>query len=81
MFKHFSFMVKTITIRDDVYRKLIAAKSGNESFSDPLERLVEGVVDPVGLLRSLRGWVELTSIEKKEVLNSIRRRRGFKRRF
>jgi predicted CopG family antitoxin len=42
MFKHFSFMVKTITIRDDVYRKLIAAKSGNESFSDLLERLVEG---------------------------------------
>jgi Uncharacterized conserved protein len=58
-------MVKTITIRDDVYRKLIAAKSGNESFSDLLERLVEGVVDPVGLLRSLRGWVELTSIEKR----------------
>ena len=58
-------MVKTITIRDDVYRKLIAAKSGNESFSGLLERLVEGVVDPVGLLRSLRGWVELTSIEKR----------------
>lgn len=80
MFKHISFMVKTITIRDDVYRKLIAAKSGDESFSDFLERLVGEVVNPVDLLRSLRESVELTSAEKKEILDGIRHRR-FERRF
>ena len=33
-------MVKTITIRDEVYRKLLAIK-GEESFSDLIERLIE----------------------------------------
>lgn len=36
-------MVKTITIRDDVYRKLLAIKRSNESFSDLFERLVKSV--------------------------------------
>lgn len=73
-------MVKTITIRDDVYRKLVAVKSEKESFSDLLERLVEEVMDPVDLLRSLRESVELTSAEKRKILRSVRRRR-LERRF
>ncbi|MDI6643101.1 MAG: antitoxin VapB family protein [Candidatus Hodarchaeaceae archaeon] len=35
-------MVKTITIRGDVYEKLTAVKGEDESFSELLERLVEG---------------------------------------
>lgn len=73
-------MIKTITIRDTAYRKLVAVKSEKESFSDLLERLVEEVMDPVDLLRSLRESVELTSAEKRKILRSVRRRR-LERRF
>ena len=34
-------MVKTITIKDDVYKKLVAQKRKEESFSDLFERLVK----------------------------------------
>lgn len=34
-------MVKTITIKDNVYKKLIAHKWKDESFSDLFERLIE----------------------------------------
>ncbi|MDN5366701.1 MAG: putative antitoxin [Candidatus Diapherotrites archaeon] len=35
--------VKTITIKDDVYKKLLAIKRKDESFSDVLERLTRKV--------------------------------------
>lgn len=57
-------MAKTITIRDEVYRKLLKVKREGESFSDLFERLIEGA-RPLETLRKLRGCVEFRD---KEVL-------------
>ena len=50
-------VVKTITIRDEVYKKLLSVKRENESFSELLDKLVEGA-DSLETLKSLRGCVE-----------------------
>lgn len=56
-------MVKTITIRDEVYKKLIASKSKDESFSELFERLLAGS-NSTGLLTKLRGCVQFSDKEK-----------------
>ena len=56
-------MVKTITIRDEVYRKLLSVKRENESFSELLDKLVEGA-DSLEILKRLRGTVEFKDKEK-----------------
>lgn len=56
-------MTKTITIRDEVYRKLLKVKREDESFSELFERLAEGA-DPVETLKRLRGCVEFRDKEK-----------------
>ena len=61
-------MVKTITVRDEVYRKLLAVKREGESFSELFERLVMGM-ESVETLRRLRGCIELD--DKDEVLSRI----------
>jgi predicted CopG family antitoxin len=72
MFKHvFSrgpILVKTITIRDEVYRKLLAVKKDDESFSELFDRLAEGK-DPIETLKNLRASVEFRN--KKEMLSEI----------
>ena len=35
---------KTITIKDDVYKKLLAQKGKGESFNDLFERLIDGKI-------------------------------------
>ncbi|MEM1582453.1 MAG: antitoxin VapB family protein [Candidatus Bathyarchaeia archaeon] len=57
-------MVKTITIRDEVYRKLLMVKREGESFSELFERLIEGA-SSLEVLKKLRGCVEFRD---KEVL-------------
>ena len=69
-------MVKTITIRDEVYEKLSASKEKGESFSDLLERLVRGA-DPVKTLMKLRGCVEFS--DKERLLAKIRASRAERR--
>jgi len=61
-------MVKTITIRDEVYRELLAVKGETESFSKLLERLVEGT-NPIETLKKLRGCVEF--MDKDKMLSEI----------
>jgi predicted CopG family antitoxin len=56
-------LTKTITIRDEVYRKLLKVKREDESFSELFERLAEGA-DPVETLKRLRGCVEFRDKEK-----------------
>lgn len=56
-------MTKTITIRDEVYKKLLTVKRKDESFSKLFERLVEGM-NPVENLMKLRGCVEFRDKEK-----------------
>lgn len=52
-----------MTIRDEVYKKLLAIKRKNESFSDLFERLVEGI-DSRETLKNLRGCVEFKDKDK-----------------
>lgn len=56
-------MVKTITIRDEVYLKLLAIKHENESFSELFDRLSE-CQDSRRTLIKLRGSVEFRDKEK-----------------
>ena len=81
MFKHNiggAGMVKTITIRDEVYEKLSAVKGKEESFSELFERLLEDV-DSVKVLKKLRGSVEFVPREKEKLLGEIRQRRAERR--
>jgi len=61
-------LVKTITIREEVYKKLLEVKEKKESFSELFERLVEGM-NPVEALKTLRGCVEFKN--KDEILSEI----------
>ena len=64
-------MTKTITIKDEVYRKLAGIKRDDESFSELIERLVEGTSSRETLAK-LRGRVEFRDKEKmfSEISNS-----------
>ena len=68
-------MVKTITIRDEVYGKLLNIKGKEESFSELFDRLVE-CTSPVETLKNLRGKVEFTNKETMlSELNSKERKK------
>ena len=68
-------MTKTITIRDEVYKKLLTVKKKDESFSKLFERLVEGM-NPLETLRKLRGCVEFKDKEKMLLeINALRAER------
>lgn len=61
-------MTKTISIRDEVYRKLLKIKREDESFSELFERLAEGS-SPLETLKKLRGCVEFR--DKEGMLREI----------
>jgi predicted CopG family antitoxin len=69
-------MVKTITIRDEVYGKLQTIKGKDESFSELFDRLVECTA-PVETLKKLRGKVEFT--DKETMLSELHFKRAEKR--
>jgi len=69
-------MVKTITIRDEVYKKLLSVKKKDESFSELFERLTEGS-GSVEILRRLRGTVEFR--DKDKLLAEINAKRAERR--
>lgn len=69
-------MVKTITIREEVYRKLLAVKKKDESFSELFDRLAESK-DPLETLSKLRASVEFR--RKKEMLSEISSSRAERR--
>jgi predicted CopG family antitoxin len=70
-------MTKTITIRDEIYRKLLKIKHEDESFSELFERLAEGA-NPLDTLRKLRGCVEFR--DKERMLGEIYAVRAERRR-
>lgn len=69
-------MTKTLTIKDDVYRKLVAMKDPDESFSDLFSRFVEQG-SSVAVLRKLRGSAVFR--EKEKLLSEISARREERR--
>lgn len=79
MFKHIfavKIVTKTITIRDEVYKKLLTVKKENESFSKLFERLVEGA-SPLETITKLRGCVEFR--DKEKMLSEIHALRAERR--
>lgn len=76
MFKRICRVTKTLTIKDEVYRKLAAAKDEGESFSDLFTRLVEGE-NSLEALKRLRGKVVFS--DKRRLLDEISRLRDEKR--
>jgi predicted CopG family antitoxin len=68
-------MVKTITIRDEVYRKLIVIKREDESFSTLFERLAD-CQDSRQILTKLRASVEFEKEEKEQILSEISKKRS-----
>jgi predicted CopG family antitoxin len=72
-------LVKTLTIREEVYRKLVAVKAPDESFSELFERLVQrgGSID---VLKGLRGTLDFPAPgERESFLSDALSRRGEKR--
>ncbi len=61
-------MAKTITIRNEVYNKLLTVKKKDESFSELFERLVENK-NPLETLTKLRASVEFK--EKEKMISEI----------
>jgi len=61
-------LTKTLTVRDEVYRKLLTIKKRDESFSRLFERLVESM-SALETLKKLRGSVEFK--DKEEMLSEI----------
>ena len=68
-------LVKTITIRDEVYRKLLSVKRKDESFSELFDRLTESKA-LLETLKKLRATVEFTAKEKEELLSEMRSKRA-----
>jgi predicted CopG family antitoxin len=71
-------MTKTLTIRDEVYQKLVSVKRKDESFSELFERLVEGR-SPSELLKTLRGRIEITESDKRRFSAEVDRGRKERR--
>ncbi len=65
-------LVKTLTIKDEVYRKLLSMKGEDESFSDLFERLADES-SPIEVLKRLRGTVEFK--DKERILKEVHNRR------
>jgi predicted CopG family antitoxin len=61
-------LAKTITIRNEVYEKLLTVKKKDESFSELFERLVENK-NPLETLTKLRASVEFK--EKEKMISEI----------
>ncbi|MGC9308662.1 MAG: antitoxin VapB family protein [Thermoplasmatota archaeon] len=66
---------KTLTIKEDVYNKLVALKEDSESFSDLLDKLSR--CRNVALLKKMRGAV--TFEDKDAMTREIREKRKEKR--
>ncbi len=72
-------MVKTITIRDEVYQKLIVIKREDESFSELFDRLAK-CQDSRQILTKLRASVEFEKEQKEQILTEISKKRSERRR-
>ncbi len=64
-------MVKTITIKDDVYKKLTLQKGKDNSFSDLFERLLDDHISGIHTFKKLRGSIEFDKDGKEEILTGI----------
>lgn len=68
-------MVKTITIREEVYNDLMKVKNPDESFSDLFERLLKKTIT-ISVLEKLKGSIEFKEGEKEKILLDIYSKRA-----
>jgi len=68
---------KNLAVKEEVYRKLLDAKNGDESFSEVIERLLEGksnLMSFAGILSSDKGFEgvkkDIEDVRKKTVLRN-----------
>ena len=68
---------KNLAVREDVYKKLLEAKKGDESFSDVIERLLQGKQDIMafaGILSADKDFERIADdidrVRKKTVLRN-----------
>jgi len=71
-------MVKTLTIKEDVYNRLVAIKRQGESFSDLFERLAKKE-DTASALEKLRASVIFGTGEKERMVKDIYSKRSERR--
>jgi len=69
-------MTKTLTIRNEVYEKLLTIKREDESFSELFNRLADGP-NPLETLKTLRGFVKFT--DKEQMLEELSAARAERR--
>jgi predicted CopG family antitoxin len=62
-------MVKTITIKETVFNKLILHKGEDEIFSDLFERLLDNQVQGIETLTKLRGSTEFEGNDKAKIIS------------
>lgn len=55
---------KNLAVKEDVYRKLLEAKKGDESFSDVIQRLLSGKSDLMSFAGILSGDKEFGLVLK-----------------
>ena len=72
MYTHTQMTSKNLSVKDGVYRKLLEAKRGSESFSDVLGRLLEGEHDLMAFAGVLSGDKEFERV--KDDIKEVRRR-------
>ncbi|MHA1399445.1 MAG: antitoxin VapB family protein [Candidatus Heimdallarchaeaceae archaeon] len=63
---------KTISIKEEIYNKLVSLKRKDESFSDLLERLTKSV-NTITILEQLKGTIDFRDTE--ELIDEIRKKR------
>ena len=71
-------LVKTITIRDEVYRKLVSVKRKDESFSELFDRLAQ-CKDSQEALKKFKGTIDFAEGEKEQILSEIYSKRTERR--
>ena len=71
-------LVKTITIRDEIYQKLLLVKRKDESFSELFDRLTQ-CKDSQEALKKFRGTIEFAEGEKEQILSEIYSKRAERR--
>lgn len=69
---------KNLTVKEEVYNKLLEAKKGNESFSKVIERLLEGKKDLMsfaGIFSNDKEFEQATkdivAVRKKAILRKL----------
>ena len=63
---------KNLAIKEEVYRRLLEAKKGNESFSDVINRLLSGKSDLMSFAGALSGDKDFSLLMKD--IREVRKR-------